>query len=99
MAVGPFDNPFENTHIFTKARPEEFAVFVFAEPVDIENAGWVGDVAAELQPMVEVIGHVVAAEWEHGKRVTAHFTDFTRGRGRHFTAHRRGRINAKGPVK
>src|ERR1044072_2184885 len=53
--AGAFDNPFQNTHIFTVSRPEEFTVFAFQEPVDRENAGRFGDTAADIEPVREII--------------------------------------------
>jgi hypothetical protein len=50
-------------------RPEEFAI-VFAEPVHIENL-WRQEpqFLSEVQPMREIVRHVVATERQHRKRI------------------------------
>jgi uncharacterized damage-inducible protein DinB len=42
------------------------------KPVDTENARRVGDGAAELQPVAEVVAHVVTSEWQHRERIAAY---------------------------
>ena len=68
-AVEAFENPFENTAVFAIARPHEAAVFVAAEPVDEEDLWQFAGIGfcSYLQPMLEVVGHVVAAERKHGR--------------------------------
>ena len=43
MAAGPpveaIEHPFENPHVLSKARPDEFSRIVSAKPVDTENSG------------------------------------------------------------
>lgn len=43
-AGAAFHNPFEDPHVFTKAGPHEFSFGGFAEPIDVEEAGDVGEV-------------------------------------------------------
>jgi hypothetical protein len=58
------------------AGPDELAGLVLAEPVHAEDLGQVVAHAFELvlhvQPVLEVVAHVVAAERQHGERVAAH---------------------------
>ena len=89
----------QHAHVLAEARPEELAALVLAEPVDAEDARRVRDLAAELQPVVEVVGHVVAAERQHRERVAPHLPDRPGGRGRRLRAHRRGQVDAVGPVE
>ena len=60
--------------------------------------GGFGDPAAHVQPVAEIIGHVVAAERQHRHRIAARRGDADRRRGG-FRAHRRGQIDAVAPVE
>ena len=48
---------------------------ILAEPVDVEDARSDGEAALHLDPVTEVVAHVVAAEGEHGHGVAADFAD------------------------
>ena len=52
---------------------------------------------ADLEPVLEIIAHVVAAEGQHGHRVAAHLPDRAGGGGGHFRAHRGADVNAVDP--
>ncbi len=71
-AVNAVDDPFEHPHVVAESGPDELALGVLAEPVDAEDAGRVGDAPADVQPVGEVVGHVVPAEGEHGHGVATH---------------------------
>ena len=80
-AVEAFEDPFEDTAVFAVARPHEVALFVTAEPIDEEDLGeffFIG-FCSYLEPMLEVVGHVVAAEGEHGHWVEAEFAHLAAG--------------------
>ena len=64
---------------YTKAGPNEIAVFIFPEPVNGKDAGRVRNFAAKIKPVVEVISHVVAAERQHSKRVAPNLSNSTCG--------------------
>jgi hypothetical protein len=71
-AVEAIEDPFEDSAVFAVARPEEVAVFVASEPVDEEDLRkfcLIG-LCSYLEPMLEVVGHVVVAEGKLGYRVT-----------------------------
>ena len=72
---------------------------VLAEPVDAEDARRVGYLSAELQPVVEVVGHVVAAERQHRHRVAADRAGRAVGGGGRLGAHRRAQVDAVRPVE
>ena len=59
------DDPLEHAHVLAEPGPEEVAVVVTAEPVDAEDARRAGDVPSHVQPVGEVVAHVVAAERQH----------------------------------
>ncbi len=65
-------DPFEDAHILAETGPEEVAVFVFTEPIDVEDAGEMFDFLPHIEPVPEVIAHVIAAEGEHGQIGRAH---------------------------
>src|ERR1700721_1771485 len=58
-AAGAVDNPFENAHVFPESGPDELAVRVFAEPVHMEYARGFGQAALHLEPMAEIVAHVI----------------------------------------
>src|SRR6266702_3709085 len=79
----PLDDPFQHPDVLAEARPDELALRVLAEPVDVEQPRQLGRVGllAEREPVREVVTHVVAAERQHGERVVAQLADPALGRG------------------
>ena len=72
LAVAAAEDPLQHARVLAEAGPQELAVVVLAEPVDVEDLRQLGAVAAaDLQPVREVVGHVVAAERQHRERVEA----------------------------
>ena len=55
--------------------------------------------ALHLDPVAEIVAHVVAAEGQHRHGIAPHFADRARGGGRHFRAHGGADINARTPVE
>src|SRR5437773_370651 len=49
--VATIDHPLQHAHVVAESGPEEFAVLVFAEPVDVENLRAVLDLPAHAQPL------------------------------------------------
>ncbi len=92
-------DPLEDAHVFAIAGPEEFAVFVFAEPVDVEDAGRGGESALHAEPVPEVVAHVVAAEGKHGHGVAADFAYGGAGGGGGLRAHGGSGVDSSGPVE
>ncbi len=83
-AAGSFDafaDPFEDAAVFAEAGPEPASVVTFTEPIDEEHAWEFGAVGAvgEVEPMAEVIAHVIAAEGEHGEGVATEDAGLTEG--------------------
>ena len=58
--------------------------------------GRVGELALHLDPVAEVVAHVVAAEREHGHRVAADLADRAAGGGGRFRAHGGADVDAGG---
>ena len=99
MAIAAFHDPVDDAHVFAESGPEEFSVLVLAEPVHMEEARQVGEVAAHLEPVTEVLAHVVAAEWQHRHRIAADLADLAEGGGGGFRSHRRAEVHAMTPVE
>ncbi len=99
-ARAALDDPRQHARVLAEPGPEELPVLVLAEPVDVEDLRQLRAVApAELQPVREVVGHVVAAEGQHRERVEAQLADLAgRGRGR-LRAHRRAEEHRVLPVE
>ncbi len=73
---------------------------VLAEPVDVEDLRQLRPVAAaDLEPVGEVVGHVVAAERQHRERVEAQLADRAGGRGGLLRAHRPSRGTRRAPSR
>ena len=55
--------------------------------------------ALHLDPMAEIIAHVITAERQHRHGIAANFADGAGGGGRHFRAHGRADVHAGTPVE
>src|SRR5438445_3035418 len=82
--AGTVHNPFEDTHIFAVAGPDEFSFGVFTEPVHVEDARSDGKRALHLDPVTKIIAHVIAAERKHGHGIATNFARAADGGSRHF---------------
>src|SRR3954447_8981103 len=61
-STAAIDHPLQHAHVFSVTRPKKLAVAVAPEPVHREDAWWVRDAATHLQPVIEVVAHVIAAK-------------------------------------
>lgn len=59
-------DPVQHADVLSEAGPDKLALFVQAEPVDVEDLGHVAARLVEVQPVLQVIAKVVAHEWPHG---------------------------------
>ena len=78
LTVCSLHNPLEYTYILTEAGPGKRSVGILTEPVDPKDAWWVVDLTPKLQPVVEVVAHVVAGKGKHREGITAHHTLLTK---------------------
>src|SRR5690606_16265037 len=67
LARDATDDPVDDARVVAEAGPQEAAVLAATEPVHLEDARSTIEtqLAAHLQPVTEVVAHVVAAEREH----------------------------------
>src|SRR3954454_24357331 len=96
---GAADYPFQNAHVLTVTRPHKFAVLIFSEPVYGKDRRRIGKARAKVEPVAEIIAHVIAAERKHRERIAADLTDISKCGGRHLRTHRRSHVNAKSPIE
>ena len=78
LAVDALADPLEDAAVVAEARPHEAAVVALAEPVhevDLRELGRIGGGALHLEPVLEVVGNVVAEERKHRHRVATDLTD------------------------
>ncbi len=75
VAVAAIEHPREHAQVLAEARPQEFALGVAPEPVDVEDLRRLRELRADCEPVPPVVGKVVAAERLHGHRVAAHHAD------------------------
>ena len=95
------EDPLEHAGVLAVAGPEELAVGVLAEPVDVEDLGQgvaVGSFRADAEPVREVVGHVVTAERQHGEGVAAQVADRAGLGRRGLRGHDRAEEDAVLPV-
>ena len=100
-AFNAVNHPLEHAHVLAIARPDEFAVRAFSEPVGAKDAGQRrarrSNFFAHVQPMLEVIAHVVAGKGNHGKRIAAHHALLAGNRSSGLGTHGGGHVNAFHP--
>lgn len=64
-------HPSQNASILAIAWPHEAAIGVLAEPADVEDVRKLDVVLrVRFEVAVEVVAHVITAEWKHSKRIT-----------------------------
>src|SRR5262249_49517845 len=85
--------------ILAVSGPEKLAVLALAKPIHAEDPRRLRDLAAEVEPVREIIAHVIAAEGKHREWIAAYLADIAEGGGGHFGAHCRGHVNAECPVE
>lgn len=62
-------HPVDDADVIAEARPQELALLVQAEPVDVENFGHLSTGLVQVQPVLQVVAKVVAHEGSHGHGV------------------------------
>src|SRR4029077_16951739 len=88
LAFTALENPLQDAAIFSVPGPDHFAIFILTEPVHVINPRqlrWFR-LCSDLEPVREVIAHVVAAEWKHPHGVPAELADFAGDRCRGLAA-------------
>ncbi len=95
------EHPGQHARVLAVAGPQEAPVGVLAEPVDVEDLRQLRRIGCspDLQPVGEVVGHVVAAERQHRERVEAQLADGAGGGGGLLRAHDRAEEDAVLPVE
>ena len=101
-ALDALDHPGQHAHVLGEARPDKLAGLIGAEPVDAEDPRQPGaagrELVTQLQPVGEVLGHVVAAERQHRERIAPkHALRASQGSGG-LAAHRGRHVHAFGPA-
>ena len=102
LAFDAVQHPLQHAHVVAEAGPDEVALVVGAEPVDVEDRQDLGALGlqplAQVEPVLEVVAHVVAAEGQHGERIAAHHALFAAGGCGGLRAHGGGQVDAFGPA-
>ena len=99
VASAPVQNPLDHSQVLAESGPQELAVLVLAEPIGVEDLGRPAHPPPHLQPMLEVLAHVVTAERQHRHRIAARFALLAELGSRPFRAHRRADKRAVFPVE
>ena len=87
LTAAASEDPLDDPQVLAVARPEELALLVGAEPVDVENLRPLLHAAAHFQPVLEIVAHVIAAEGQHGHRIAADLALLAVLRGRPLRGH------------
>ncbi len=99
FAFHTLQNPLQHAHILTESRPQEFSVRASAEPVHVKNLWWMRNAHAHVQPVPEIIRHVISAEGKHRHRIAPRHANFSRRRRSCFRSHPRANKNSVLPVE
>src|SRR5262245_26387737 len=99
VAFATLRDPTQDSQVFVKAWPQKSVALVALEPVDAEDLRWMGGLLGHWQPMVSVIGHVVAAERQHRYGIAPHRTHSAGGRRGGFRRQGRPKKSAMLPVE
>ena len=102
LTLDAVNHPLQDAHVFAVTRPHKFTVVPFTEPVDAVNRRHFGATGFELvshvEPVLEVVAHVVAHEGQHGEWVAAHHALLASGGSGGLRAHGGSHVNTFGPV-
>ena len=100
LSIHTVENPFQNSNVVAKAGPNELSFSVLSKPIDsVDFRQFGARPLSLLNPMVEKVAHIVAAEREHCKRVPSHSCLQANGGGGHFGTNTRAHKNAVRPVQ
>src|SRR5208282_1446024 len=83
-SMDSIEHPFDHAQVFAVTGPDKVAGGVLAKPVDHEDARRLLDRVAQLEPVCEIIAHVVAAERQHRHRIAPQHAHRSCSRGRRF---------------
>src|SRR2546426_12651619 len=75
-ALTALHNPLEHSHVLAVPRPDEFPIGIGTKPIDAEDARALRHRAPQLEPMVEVVTHVVTDKRDHCHRIAPHTPTF-----------------------
>src|SRR6202034_672920 len=95
------EHPRKDARVLAVAGPQKTPALILAEPVNVEDLWQLGRVGllADLQPVGEIVSHVVTAEGQHRERVEAQLADRAGGGGGLLRAHRRAEEHAVLPAE
>src|SRR4051812_33634793 len=98
LVLAALHHPLEDADVVAESGPEELAVLSGPEPVGAEDLRRRGELLPHIQPVAEVVAHVVAGEGKHGHRVAAQDADLARRRRRRLGRQRGAEEDAVLPV-
>src|SRR5581483_1813059 len=75
------NNPLQHAHILPVSGPYKFPVLILAKPVDSKNRWRIGNSLSKIQPVIKIVGHVIAAKRQHCKWVAPDLPNLTCSRG------------------
>src|SRR5271156_5143298 len=97
--TNPIDDPLENTHVLAISRPQKLPIRPLPEPVHMKHPRRSRQVPLHLQPMPEVVAHVVPAERQHSHRITPYLANRRSRSRRSLRAHRCPNIDPRRPIE
>src|SRR5579863_1973080 len=85
--------------ILSETWPNIFPLVILSEPIHMKNSGRVLCIFPHLNPMLKIVSHVVAAKWEHRKRIVTELADLSLCCCSHLGGHRSTEQNAVIPAE
>src|SRR5205814_1736965 len=97
--ITTLEDPLQHATVLAITGPHELSVFVLTEPVHVENLRKLCTRAlTDLQPVTEVVAHVVAAEGKHRHRIATQLANSAGCGCSRFAAGRRAKKGSVLPV-
>src|SRR5690349_19538074 len=73
-APGAVHQPLKYPHNLTQTGPQEVAVLVFPEPVDMKDPRRLAQGPLHSDPVAEIVAHVITAEGQHSHGIATNLT-------------------------
>ena len=99
LILATLDYPEQNSEVVAVTRPDEVALVVGSEPVDVENLRRIRYDFAHIEPMFEIFAHIVTDERTHRHRIAADYADGSRRGGGRLRRHYRADESAVLPAR
>src|SRR5579883_2001548 len=84
MSMNAIRHPLQYSHVLAKTRPHNSAGLIHAEPIHAKDSWCMINTKANLQPVIEIVTHVITTERQHSHGIATNLADFTYSSGSSF---------------